>query len=154
MSILRNAYVACLCRSIFPLSTVKFKKCQCPMSLDYLLQCRCRLGSCHSVELKKCPCRPVDFSGLGPYKVSWESPDDFWVFPWLHHSNFSFLCRSTFLHCVMPRVIHGQTVFTIVVELQALFSRHFRASSHIFSCQRSGSSIVVCSGVTVNWFPA
>ena len=53
MSILRNANVACLCRQIFPLSPVEFKKCQYRMSLYYLSQCCCRLGSCRPVKFKK-----------------------------------------------------------------------------------------------------
>ena len=52
MSILRNANVACLCRFIFPLSPVEIKKSQWPMSLYYLSQCRCRLGSCRPVQFK------------------------------------------------------------------------------------------------------
>ena len=41
MSFLRNDNVACLCRLIFSLSPVEFKKCQCPMSLYYLSKCQC-----------------------------------------------------------------------------------------------------------------
>ena len=68
MSILRNGNIACPCRLFSPMSHVKFKKRLCPMSLQFLAPVTCHKAPCRMshVEFKKCPCRPVDFRGLGP----------------------------------------------------------------------------------------
>ena len=55
-----------------PMSHVDFKKCQCRMSLSPMphvtvifSSCRMSLSPMSHVELKKWPCRPVDFRGQG-----------------------------------------------------------------------------------------
>ena len=67
MSVLRNGNVACPCRLLSPMSHVEFKKRRCPMSLKSLAPVARHYRPYMShVEFLKCPCRPVDFRGLGP----------------------------------------------------------------------------------------
>ena len=62
MSILINGNVACLCRLLFPMSHVEFKKGLCHMSLYFLPPCRMSLSPMSHVEFKN---YPVAMSILG-----------------------------------------------------------------------------------------
>ena len=66
----------------FPMSHVEFNKKAMSHVITIFSPCRMSLGPMLPVELKKCPCRPVDFRGLRPCdwgvsrvseRVSWKS---------------------------------------------------------------------------------
>ena len=82
LSILRNVNVACLCRLFIPMSPVEFKNDLSHVTMTLILmshvefkkhQCRPVTKSlCRMSNLKKRPCRPVDFKGQGP--LLWPRP--------------------------------------------------------------------------------
>ena len=52
VSILRNAYVACLCRLFMPMSHVEFKKCPCRMSNLRNGPVACQYAQCRMSNLR------------------------------------------------------------------------------------------------------
>ena len=70
MSILRNGNVACLSDvsvTYFPQCHMSnLRKAYVTCHYIFLPPCRMSLSSMWHVEFKNCPCRPVDFRGLGP----------------------------------------------------------------------------------------